>query len=260
MTDATPREAGKWFTRALPALTLMVLAPLIAEVLPGATRMSAIFVLPIEIAIWGGGAVLIREAVRRWNLGWLNMLLLALALALAEECVIQQTSLAPVVIKLKGVEYARAFGVNYVYLLWALIYETLFVVFIPVALAELIFRGRREEGWLSAAGVAVITIVFLPACGLAWFSWTQIARTKVFHLDPYNPPLSHSAIAAAAIVVLIYLAVGPPRQQLARKPIAPRPAASAGNLSAQRRGAGGNLRPRGAGVWNLPAVSAGTWR
>jgi len=49
---------------AAPAWTLVLLAPLISEVLPGATRISAIFVFPIEVAIWGGGALLIREADR----------------------------------------------------------------------------------------------------------------------------------------------------------------------------------------------------
>jgi hypothetical protein len=52
----------------------------------------------------------------------------ALALAIAEECLIQQTSLAPMFIRLKGETYARAFGVNYVYFLWALVYEAVFVV------------------------------------------------------------------------------------------------------------------------------------
>ena len=49
---------------------------------------------------------MIRYAVRRWGLGWLNMLCLALALAVAEECLIQQTSLSPMVLQLKG-EAAR---------------------------------------------------------------------------------------------------------------------------------------------------------
>jgi hypothetical protein len=39
------------WNRALPGLSLMVLAPLLAEVLPGATRFSSIFVLPIEICV-----------------------------------------------------------------------------------------------------------------------------------------------------------------------------------------------------------------
>src|ERR1035438_1857502 len=108
------------WSRAAPGLSLMILPPLLAEVLPGATRFSSIFVLPVEICVWGGGAVFIRYAIRRWQLGWRNMLFLALALAIAEECLIQQTSLAPLIIQLKGQFYARALGENSVSLLWPL--------------------------------------------------------------------------------------------------------------------------------------------
>src|SRR5437764_15123024 len=93
--------------RIAPALTLMVLARLLAEVLPGATRFSSIQVFPVEMTIWGGGAVTIRELVRGRGLGWANMLALALALAVAEECIIQQTSYAPLIVYIKGVVWAR---------------------------------------------------------------------------------------------------------------------------------------------------------
>src|ERR1700742_5346316 len=96
--------------RIVPALTLLVAAPLIAEVLSGSTRLRALFVFPIEMCVWGGGALMIRAAVRHWRLRWPAFVLLGLALAVAEECLIQQSSLAPLVIKLKGVEYAGAFG------------------------------------------------------------------------------------------------------------------------------------------------------
>src|SRR5215468_9833948 len=143
MSTAEGAVASVW-KRALPALTLVLVAPLVAEVLPGATRFSSLFVLPVEMCMWGGGALLIRYAVRRWRLGWRNMLLLALALALAEECLIQQTSLAPMVLKLKGQVYARGHGVNYVYLLWALVYESVFVVFLPIHLVELLFEKQGQ--------------------------------------------------------------------------------------------------------------------
>src|SRR4051794_4642794 len=124
------READRsLLQRMLPGLALMFASPMIAEVLPGATRMSAIFVFPLEFIIWGGGALVVRALVRRQRLGWANMLLLAAALSLSEELLIHQTSLAPVIIQLKNVEYARAFGVNYVYLTWAVLYEVIFVVF-----------------------------------------------------------------------------------------------------------------------------------
>jgi len=69
------------------------------------------------------------------------------------ECLIQQTSLAPLVVQLKGVVYARAFGVNYVYLLWALVYETVFVVFVPVYLVELIYPNQNKELWVNNLGL-----------------------------------------------------------------------------------------------------------
>src|SRR5689334_20748359 len=153
MDNASARPSV--FRRMAPAVTLALLAPLLAEILPGATRFSAIFVFPIEVCVWGIGAVLIREIVRRKGLGWPSLLLLALVLAIAEECLIQQTSLAPLVIQLKGQVYARAYGVNYVYLLWALIYEAVYVVLLPVLLAELLFPERRSEGWMSRGGIAV---------------------------------------------------------------------------------------------------------
>ncbi len=200
--------------RIAPALTLMFLAPLLTEVLPGATRFSSIFVFPIEMCVWGGGAVLIRYAVRRWQLGWLNMLLLAIALSLSEECIIQQTSLAPMVIQLKGVTYARFMGVNYVYLLWALVYEPVFVVFLPVYLAELIFPANREGTWVGKAGLVILICLFFLGSLLAWFSWTQIARPKFFHVPAYHPPVFAVVMALALIAGLIFTAIGPFKHKL----------------------------------------------
>ena len=77
------------------ALALVVLAPLIGEVLSGATRISFVFVFVPEMMVWGCGTLIIRELVRRWNGGWNSILLLGLGLSIAEEFVIQQTSLAP---------------------------------------------------------------------------------------------------------------------------------------------------------------------
>jgi hypothetical protein len=216
--------ARRW-KRPLPALTLVLMAPLTAEVLPGATRFSSLFVLPVEMCVWGGGALLIRYAVWRWHLGWANMLALALALAGAEECLIQQTSLAPMVLRLKGETYARALGVNYVYFLWALVYEAVFVVILPVHLVELVFPSRREELWVGKAGHLATAGLFFLGSFLAWYSWTQVARPRVFHVPVYTPPLGAMLIAAAAIGALIFVALGPYRHALSREsaPLRPPP-------------------------------------
>jgi len=202
----TTSSTSVWH-RAAPGLLLMLAAPLCTEVLPGATRLSSLFVLPIEILVWGGGALLIREVVRRQQLGWVALLLLGLALALAEECLIQQTSLAPLVIKLKGIEYARAAGVNYVYLLWALVYEAVFVVLVPVALVELLFPARAREPWVNLGSGLAIGLLFPLACFAAWYTWTQIARVKFFHLEPYTPPAPYVIGAVVIIATLVAIAL-----------------------------------------------------
>lgn len=187
-----------------PAITLLLLAPIVAEVLFGATRLSVIYVLIPEIMVWGCGALIIRDIVRRWRAGWASMILLGLALAVAEECVTQQTSLAPLV----GTRhvYGRFFGVNWVYLLALLVYECVWVVLVPVGITELIFPDRQHEPWLRKLGLAISGVVFLIGSYIAWYAWTQRARPLVFHVPKYQPPLLDIAIALAVIVLLVLAA------------------------------------------------------
>lgn len=189
-----------------PAIALIIISPLIAEILPGATRFSSIFVFPIQVCVWGGGALLIRYIVRKKQLGWQGLLFLALALSIAEEFLIQQTSVAPMVIRLKGETYARIWGINYIYLLWALIYESISVVMLPVYLTELIFYRRRNDLWINKGGVLLFSILFVAGSFAAWYTWTKIARVKVFHLPAYHPAPYLIIIAVLMICLLFFAA------------------------------------------------------
>ncbi len=218
------RQSTGW--PAAPAVTLAVLAPVIAEVLYGATRVSVIFVLIPQIAVWGCGALLVRYGVRRRRRGWLSLLLLGLALAIAEECVIQQTSLAPLV-GLAQHAYGRVWGVNWVYFLWAVGYESVWVVVLPVKLTELLFPARRDELWLGGRGLFWAAGLFLAGSFIAWYSWTQHARTAVFHMPEYQPPRAYILLAVLAIALLAAASLGPWRPswpgRLAAGGFAPQP-------------------------------------
>jgi len=194
-------QTSRW-QRIGPIVSLLLLAPVISEVLYGATRVSVIFVLIPEILTWGCGALLIRECVRRWRKSWQSMLLLGLALAVAEEWVIQQTSIAPL-IGLAQHAYGRVWGVNWVYFVWALGYESVWVVLIPVQLTELLFTVRREHLWLRTRGFVIVSIVFVLGACMAWYGWTQRARIMVFHMPPYTPPPLYLLTGVGVILLLI---------------------------------------------------------
>ncbi len=190
---------ARW-QRIGPILTLLLLAPIVSELLYGAMRVSVIFILLPEILTWGCGALLIRECVRGWGKGWQSMLLLGLALAVAEEWVIQQTSIAPFV---AVHAYGRVWGVNWVYFLWALGYESVWVVLVPVQLTELLFPARREELWLRTRDFVVVSLGFILGASIAWYGWTQRARVKVFHMPPYSPPALYPLTGVGIILLFI---------------------------------------------------------
>ena len=195
---------SRWH-RLAPAFTLLILAPVVAEVLSGATRLSFIFVLIPEIMVWGCGALIAREVVRRWQGGWTSMLLLGLGLSIAEEFIIQQTSLAPLP-WVSSTAYGRAWGVNWIFFLFMLVYESVWVVLVPVQLTELIFPNLRNQPWLKKSGLITSSLVFVLGSFIAWFLWTQIARPRTFHVPKYQPPFLAIFSSALSILLLAFAA------------------------------------------------------
>jgi hypothetical protein len=188
-----------------PIWTLILLAPMIAEVLSGSTRTSILFVLVPEVMVWGVGALMARELVRRWKGGGLSLLLLGMALSVAEEFIIQQTSIAPLPFAGAHADYGRIAGINLVYLLFMLGYESVWVVVVPVQVTNLIYPKQREFRWLRRGGWIACGIAFLVGSRIAWYGWTQQARPRL-GAAPYHPPATLIAGGLAAIVALIGLA------------------------------------------------------
>jgi hypothetical protein len=186
--------------------TLVILSPVIAEILNGSTRLSTLFAFVPEVLTWGCGALLCRELVRRWNAGWVSLAALGLALAVAEEIVIQQTSLAPIPFAGANAAYGRWGGVNWVYFLFMLGYECVWVVLVPVKVTEMLFPRKAGAAWLRTRGLIATTVVFLLGCRMAWYAWTQRAVPMVFHIKAYVPTLGQFLVGWAAIAGLIGLA------------------------------------------------------
>lgn len=191
-----------------PAVTLILLSPLIGEVMSGATRLSYLFVYVPEVMMWGCGTLLIREVVRRWRGNWTSMLPLGMALSIVEEFIVQQTSLAPLPWLGSAPMYGRLWGVTWPYFLFMLAFESVSITLIPIQITELIFPERRKEPWLRTAGLVITSAIFVVGAVIAWFLWVRIARIKVFHMPDYKPPLATwlaGWLAIAALVLISYV-------------------------------------------------------
>ena len=81
--------------RALPAIGLFFLAPLVAEFLLGNLPITLLGALIILAPMYGGGALLIREVVRRTGGGWPGIVALGVAYAIFEEAFTTQTLFNP---------------------------------------------------------------------------------------------------------------------------------------------------------------------
>jgi ABC-type uncharacterized transport system permease subunit len=135
---------AKW--QAAPAVaTLIFLSPVLTELLAGILHVSTIWLLVPEMAVYGLAAVLAREVTRRFHRGWGTILLMGIAFAVAEECVILQTSLTPQFFPGGISSFGWAAGVQWIYLTAMLGYESIYAIVVSIALTELLFPARRDD-------------------------------------------------------------------------------------------------------------------
>ncbi|MCM3869292.1 MAG: hypothetical protein ND895_01175, partial [Pyrinomonadaceae bacterium] len=113
--------------RIAPALTLLVLSPLVAEFLLGDFSIRQLGILIFLLPQYGGGALLVRETARRAGKGWPSIIVLALAYALIEEGFTTQSLFNPNYAGLRLLDYGfiPALGTS---LDWAVFVLTLHIV------------------------------------------------------------------------------------------------------------------------------------
>jgi len=195
-----------------PVFTLALLAPFIAEFLFGATPISRLGGFVFLALLYGGGAVLIRELVRRRRgSGWGRIAVLGAAYALIEEGLVVQSFFNPDLFQ-AGAIGGRAQGVNWIWSEWTVGYHILWSLLIPILLTELLFPTRRTELWLKNPGVAVAGVCFAFGAIVIGIAFRRtIAPT-------FRAPIAQLATTAFVAAVLAVLAltwpVRPSAQQL----------------------------------------------
>jgi hypothetical protein len=228
VTDGTRHSIGSFFSRIAPAAILFFLAPLVAEFLLGNLAITMLPVLVVMAPMYGGGALLIREVVRRTGRGWPGMIVLALAYAVLEEGIITQSLFNPGYLGERLLDYGflPALGIALPWTLYVLTLHTVWSISVPIALVEVLFPERRTTPWLGRPGLAITFVLF--AAG------STAITAATLSTEAFVAPVPQLAGAAAAVIILIVVAFSLP--------------------PARHRPAGAGTRPA-PGAWSVGAFS-----
>ncbi|MGA5303161.1 hypothetical protein ACPCHT_24750 [Nucisporomicrobium flavum] len=245
-TPARPRTPG----RRRAALTLVVLAPMVAEVTLGTVPLAMIWVVVVYLPVYGAGVLLIREIARRTGAGWGGILLLGLAYGLVEEGIALQSLTSPHLYGAAGWS-PRPFGINAAYSELNLPYHAVFSVAIPIALVERIFTALRRTPFLRRGGLIVTAIGAVLGVGLLRASVPPAE-------DPgYTLPVPALAVLVMLIVALAVCAVRLPSGSKRPGAEPPRPALVGSACAAAVLAYLGLLYPFGGA--RQPAFTQGLW-
>jgi hypothetical protein len=176
------------------ALTLAILAPLIAELGLGSIPASKAWTLPFFGYVYSAGALLIRELVRRRRLGVGSILALGLAYGLIEEGLalssLTSTTLYPVA------DWApRLLGFNTAFSLWVVPYHAVFSILVPIVMVDLIFPRLRTQPYLRTGGLIVWAIALLLGIG--------VIRLSLIWMDPDHVDTAPHLVAVGVLVAAL---------------------------------------------------------
>jgi len=204
--------------RRLPAaLSLFILSPLIAEYLLGSLPMSLIAILPLMAAMYGSGALLIREAVRRAGRGWPSLILLATAYGLIEEGFVTQSLFNPNYLHLRLLDfgYVSWLGTGLPWLVYVISIHVIWSMSVPIGMTEVLFKNKRDQSWLGPVGIVVFSLLFLAGAALvAGFTYKSL---------PFMASPAQFAVTGLAVAALIVAAFLMPKSGRASARPAPHP-------------------------------------
>jgi hypothetical protein len=216
-----------WWRRLLPALGLLLLAPVCAEYLYGyddsTGNLAALLGgLVLFGPLYGGAALIIREVTRRTGRGWPTILLLGLGFGIVQAGLIDHSMFdpayrdidywdelfAPTFVPALGLSAAAGLAFVTGHMVWS--------IAVPIAIVEALVPGQRTSPWLGKLGLGVTTAAF----GLA--AWVVLW----WHLETEDfVPTAGQQIGAAVVVVALVVTAftlrlrpRPPRERRTANP------------------------------------------
>jgi hypothetical protein len=186
--------------RIAPALGLLLLAPWVGEFLLGNSPAAVLWALPTIVPLYGGGALLIREVVRRTGRGWPAIFILGAAYGVIEAGLVDQALFNP---SFEGHEFQAvtpipALGISATNSMAFIAGHVVWSIGVPIAIVEMLTPTRRTTPWLGGVGLAVTGALYLFGC--------VIIFSDVYEREGFLASPAQRAGAAAAALALIGVA------------------------------------------------------
>jgi hypothetical protein len=188
----------------LPIVVLFIVAPISAELLTASITLENFFnpfVFLIFSALYGSGALLMRELKVRWGKGLISLLLLGLAFGLIEEGLFAKSLFTPVPEFGMWGEFARWMGINWFIAEMVIIDHTILSITIPVLLVEALFPWSKDKLWLGKIGILCLFALFVAVWPL-----TGLMVTGNPFWSSYNLPIGTYVLLILIIAVSVILA------------------------------------------------------
>jgi hypothetical protein len=201
--------------RVGPAIALYFLAPLVAEFLLGDFPVTMLGLVLLLGPMYGGGAILIREVVRRTGRGWPSIVLLGLAYGIVEEAFTTESLFDPDYVNAHLLDkgFVPALGIAIPWTIFVLTIHTVWSIGAPIALAEGLTPTRRTTPWLRTPGLVTAAVLFTVGSAA-----TAIAS---YHNDRFVAPWPRLLIAGLITAALMVVALRLPRRVSRPAPAAP---------------------------------------
>jgi hypothetical protein len=183
-----------------PALILFLLSPAIGELLSGSApplEFFSPFGFTILVALYGSGAVIIRELKVRWRKSVGSMLLLGAAYGILEEGLMVCSFFNPSWVDLGSfATYGRWLGVNWVWAVMLTIYHAVFSITIPIVLVELAYPERRNEKWVSDRKLTAVFVLLISDVVFGFLLFVSYLQ--------YWPPIPQYFLTALVMILFGY--------------------------------------------------------
>lgn len=179
-------------------LLLLCFSPGIPEYLSGSTAVADLVLAPgvfvlflaLNLALYGPGVLLVREALVRWRKGWVAVLCLGSAYGVLEEGTALSTLFDPKAAVVGGYgSYGHLLGVNWVWAIGVLQVHVVLSIGLPILLLGLALPETRGRSLLSPRQIGVAIGIF--AIDVAFLAY-------ISHYYPVGWPLELLAVVVAA--------------------------------------------------------------